>query len=195
MIKQPITYQDYNGVTRTENHYFNLSIDEIAELQGTVGGGDLETLMQMMIDKKDIVGMIGTFKKVMQLAYGVQSEDGRRFIKTPQAWDEFHSSNAFNELFFELLTDAEKSSNFIIGMLPGDFDAKMAKLKAAQDGRSVTVEDAKHEKYERTVDDYSREELLEMDQELFNKLVGTDPVKMDKAHLVIAMQRRSLGRG
>jgi hypothetical protein len=195
MIKQTVTFEDFNGVTHTEDHYFNLNVDEVAELQTSLGGGDLETLLQMMIDKKDISGLIGSFKKIMELAYGVRSEDGRRFVKTPEAWQEFYSSNAFNELFWELLTDAKKNADFVIGMLPGDFDAKVARLKTAQDSKNSALETAKHEPYERTVDDYSRDELLQMDQGLFNKLVGTDPVKMDKAHLIIAMQRRSLGKG
>ena len=39
MIKKNITYTDYNGVTRTEPFYFNLSKSELMEMEfGTVGG-------------------------------------------------------------------------------------------------------------------------------------------------------------
>lgn len=206
MIKQTVTYRDYFEVEHTEDFYFNLNIDEVMELQTSLGGGDLESLLKMMVDKKDIAGLIGSFKKIMELAYGVRSEDGKRFVKTPEAWQEFASSNAFNTLFWELLTDAKKAGDFVLGMLPGDFDEKVARLKALQEVnqqdllaassayKEAAIEEVQHEPYKRTVDDYSRDELLNMDQELFNKLVGTDPHKMHKEHLVIAMQRRTLGK-
>ena len=43
---------------------------------------------------------------------------------------------------------------------------------------------------EKTLEDYSREELLAMSQEQFDKLAGTDPTKMSREALSVAMQRR-----
>ena len=39
MLKKTITYKDYNGTERTEDHYFNLSEAECMEMEmGTTGG-------------------------------------------------------------------------------------------------------------------------------------------------------------
>ena len=39
MIKKTIKYVDFNGVERTEDHYFNLTKAEITEMQLGVKGG------------------------------------------------------------------------------------------------------------------------------------------------------------
>ena len=39
MLKRTIKFTDYNGVERTEEHYFNLTKAEVAEMQMTVSGG------------------------------------------------------------------------------------------------------------------------------------------------------------
>ena len=39
MLKKTITYTDYNGMTRTEDFYFNLSMAEVAEMEMSTAGG------------------------------------------------------------------------------------------------------------------------------------------------------------
>ena len=39
MLKKTMTYTDYDGVTRTEDFYFNLTQAEVAEMEMSVDGG------------------------------------------------------------------------------------------------------------------------------------------------------------
>ena len=39
MLKKNMTYEDYNGVSRTEDFYFNLTPAEVTEMELSVDGG------------------------------------------------------------------------------------------------------------------------------------------------------------
>lgn len=185
MLKQTITYDDFNDVTHTENFYFNLSAVELIDLQESFGE-DLEKLIQTMIEKKNVTGLMSAFRKIMQLAYGFRSEDGKRFIKTPEAWNDFSQSNAFNKLFWELITDAKKNADFIVGILPGDFDEKMARLTAAQ-------ESLENNEKPKPLDEYTLEELQALTSPEFDRLVSRHKGNIPKHVLAAAMARQTSG--
>ena len=117
MLAKQITYTDYDGVTRTETFYFNLSKAEIAEMQLTHPGGYAEYL-QRIIDAKDQAELIKAFKVLVLNSYGVKSEDGKRFRKSEELSKEFEESEAYSELFMELLSDTNAASNFVNGIMP-----------------------------------------------------------------------------
>lgn len=203
MLKLPITYDDFNDVTHTEDFYFNLSAVELIDLQDSFGE-DLEKLIQTMVEKKNIVGMMSAFRKIVQMAYGVRSEDGKRFIKSEELWGEFSQSNAFNKLFWELITDAEKNAEFIVGILPGDFDEKMARLTAAQEavktqtinldrpgGRAIAEGLLEKEEPSKKLEEYTKEELLNLSSDEFDRLVSRHKGNIPKHVLVVAMTRRT----
>ena len=88
MLKKVITYTDYNGVERTEEFLFNLSKAELMEMEmGTAGG--LSSMIQGIVDSKDIPAIVDIFKKLLLKAYGKKSPDGRRFIKSDEISQEF----------------------------------------------------------------------------------------------------------
>lgn len=117
MLKKTITFEDFNGEQITEDFYFNLSKAEIVELQVGTEKGLAETL-QEIVKANDGKLIIENFKKIILLAYGKKSEDGRRFIKSQDLRDEFEQSSAYSELFIELATNAEKAAEFINGIVP-----------------------------------------------------------------------------
>lgn len=117
MLAKPITYTDYNGDTLTETFYFNLSKAEIAELQLTHPGGYAEYL-QRIIDARDQAELVKAFKDLIMISYGVKSEDGKHFRKSDQISKDFEQSEAYSELFIELLSDADAAANFVNGIMP-----------------------------------------------------------------------------
>lgn len=117
MLTKAITYTDYDGVERTENFYFNLTKAELAELNLTTEGG-LQNVIQKIIDAKNVPEITKWFKKIIMLAYGEKSADGRRFIKSEKLTEEFLQTEAYSELFMELLTDEKAASDFVNGMIP-----------------------------------------------------------------------------
>lgn len=131
MIKKTITYTDFDGEKRTETHWFNLTKAEILEMELLTVGG-MEQLIQKIIEAKDVPSLVKLFKKLIHKSYGVKSADGKRFIKSHEALQEFTETNAYSELFMELATDSDAASEFIKGIIPADIDINdpIAKEKA-----------------------------------------------------------------
>ena len=117
MLKKTITYTDFNGVERKENFYFNLTKAEVIEMEMSVNGGMAEQI-QKIIDAQDVATIIKVFKEIILKAYGVKSDDGRRFIKSKEVTDDFAQTEAYSILFTELATDAEAAAAFINGIMP-----------------------------------------------------------------------------
>lgn len=125
MLKRTFVYEDYNGVTRTEDHYFHLSEAEIMEMEmGTTGG--LAEMIRKIVDAKDTPSIIKTFKEIILKAYGEKSADGKRFIKSDELSTAFSQTPAYSQLFMELGTDADKAAAFINGIMPANVKDKVA---------------------------------------------------------------------
>ena len=129
MIKKTVTYTDYNGVERTENCYFNLSKAEVMEMELSTEGGMAESI-QKIVDAKDAPAIIRVFKDLVLKAYGVKSDDGRRFMKTKpdgsRYADDFKETEAYSQIFMELATDADAAAKFVNGIVPADLAQKAA---------------------------------------------------------------------
>lgn len=129
MIKKTVTYIDYNGIERTENFYFNLSKAEVLEMQMSAEGGLAESI-QKVVDAKDTPAIIRVFKDLVLKAYGVKSDDGRRFMKTKpdgtRYADDFKETEAYSQIFMELATDADAAGEFVNGIVPADLAQKAA---------------------------------------------------------------------
>ena len=117
MIKQTITYEDFNGNKQTEDFYFNLTKAELIELEVEKDGGMASWLSGVVAaeSKKELVD---TFKKIILLSYGKKSEDGKRFIKSQELRDEFEQHAAYAELFMMLAEDDKAAAAFINGVVP-----------------------------------------------------------------------------
>lgn len=127
MIKKTITYTDYNGLERTESFYFNLSKAEVMEMELSADGGMAESI-QKIVDAKDAPAIIRVFKDLVLKAYGVKSDDGRRFMKVKpdgsRYADDFKETEAYSQIFMELATDAKAAADFVNGIVPADLAKK-----------------------------------------------------------------------
>lgn len=121
MLKKTFTYTDYNGVERTEDHYFNLSKAEVMEMEMSTTGG-LAEMIQRIIAAQDAPAIIKIFKDLIRKSYGVKSADGKRFQKSDELWAEFEQTEAYSMLFMELATDADAASKFINAIIPADLN-------------------------------------------------------------------------
>ena len=117
MLKKTIVYTDYNGTTRKEDFYFNLTQAEVTELEVSVEGGLVEQINRIVAAQNGKV-IIETFKDIILRAYGEKSPDGRRFIKNQEVRDAFAQTEAYSNLFMELATDAKAASEFVNGIVP-----------------------------------------------------------------------------
>jgi len=122
MLKKTITYTDYNGVERTEDFYFNLSKAEIAEMELSTEGGFAE-MIQRIVNAKDAAAIVDIFKKMILKAYGIKSDDGKRFMKSKEISEAFSQTEAYSQLFIELSTNADAGAAFVKGIMPADMVA------------------------------------------------------------------------
>lgn len=117
MLKETITYKDYNDVERTEDFYFNLSQAEIMEMELSTAGG-LAEMIKGVVAAQDAPAIIKIFKDLVLKAYGEKSPDGKRFIKSPEIAAAFSQTEAYSQLFMKLATDADAASKFVNGIVP-----------------------------------------------------------------------------
>ena len=121
MLKKTITYTDYNGHQRTEDFYFNLNKAELVELELSASGG-LTVMMDRVIAAEDNPTLFKIFKDLVLKAYGIKSDDGRKFIKNQEVRDDFAQTEAYSVLVMELVSDAEKAAEFFNLIIPQDSD-------------------------------------------------------------------------
>lgn len=134
MIKQDITYTNFEGEQETETLYFHLNKVELMEMQVSEKRGLAQyiTDIQKAENNKEIFRL---FKEIVLRAYGERSEDGKKFIKNERLREEFEGSLAYEELMVKIVTEADFASKFVNGIMP----AGMADQIAARMGQDSLV--------------------------------------------------------
>lgn len=130
MYVKEMEYTDFNGVTRKEKFYFNLTKAEILDMELGKAGG-LTEYISKIIEAQDTPTIMAMFKSLLLKAYGVKSDDGRRFIKNDQVREEFEQTQAFSDLYMLLALDDDEASKFVNAIVPDDMrvsDAQRAQF-------------------------------------------------------------------
>lgn len=117
MLVKTIKYTDYNGVEREETFRFNLSKAELTEMELSTEGGFVE-YAQKIIAAKDSAKLIELFKEMILKSYGEKTDDGRRFVKSPELSKAFSETEAYVTLYMELSTNEEAAIAFFNGIVP-----------------------------------------------------------------------------
>lgn len=117
MLTKKITYINLNDEEVTETAMFHLSTPELVRLDVQYEGG-LEGMLNRFVTTKDPKGIMEFFEKIISMAYGVKSEDGRSFRKSDELSRDFMQSPAYDELFMELLSDEKTASAFFNALVP-----------------------------------------------------------------------------
>lgn len=123
----------------TEQHHFHLSKADLVKMQLEEHGlkytdkaGETHEGLSAKIKKiqetEDGKAIMAELDDVIKRSYGIK--EGDRFVRSPEIAENFVSSEAYSELFFELCTNAEKAAEFMSGIVPGNLDAVMEQVKA-----------------------------------------------------------------
>ena len=112
MHKETVTYNDLNGVQRTEDFYFDLSKPEIVKMQASAKGGYDVQLRSIAADMNG-AKIMEFFENFITKSYGEKSEDGRRFMKSEEISRSFMETPAYEVLFEKLVTNDKYAADFV----------------------------------------------------------------------------------
>lgn len=126
MLKKTITYTDYLGTTRVEDHYFNLSKSELSDMQMSVEGG-LDKWLDKIMKGKSNREIYNTFVEIVDKAYGELSPDGKYHIKEDEEghklYKKFKQSPAYDALMDDICQNESTIAEFCKGILPKNLPA------------------------------------------------------------------------
>lgn len=161
MFKKTLTYTGHNGETVTEDHYFHLDKAELLEMEIGEGMSDKLATLSATKNGREI---IDTFKFFIQQSYGRRIDNGRRFSKKPEYFEEFSETGAYSALFMELATDADAGAKFVSGLMPADM-IKQVQEEAQSRGMTLDVPVEKPVAFNPATPGFSTDELQRMLQE------------------------------
>jgi hypothetical protein len=122
----------------------------------------LSEFMQRLIQTKDGKEIVETFKTIILSAYGKKSDDGRRFIKSPELREEFTQTPAYSELFMELAMNAESGAEFIRNLVPDDIAKDLPSIEQVQtEFTGDKASEIELTPADKALREMSREELME----------------------------------
>jgi hypothetical protein len=128
MIRQSITYTNFDDEEVTEEHYFHLSKLELIDLELAEEGG-MSAKLQAITESGDPKQILDTFKFIISKSYG-HRETGSKFVKSDEISNEFLTSPAFDQFYGQLLTDPGLAAEFINGVVPKDLASEPDVVKA-----------------------------------------------------------------
>lgn len=126
MLKKTITYEDYEGVVRTEDHYFNLTEAELTMIEMSESGG-YQKKLEEIIQMRNAPAYIDILRNLVKASYGKKSPDGRRFMKSEEIYQEFSETEAYSQFFMDLCTSDDAGMAFILGILPKTLSTQVEK--------------------------------------------------------------------
>lgn len=119
MIKQHVSYEDYDGNKVEKDLWFHLNKSDLAKMSLGFDNGLIEGLteLQQNGDKKAVAEFIDN---LLVNAYGVRKPGSDVFLKTPEIKEDFQYSLAHDEILMMLLGgEDDEIINFIVGIMPG----------------------------------------------------------------------------
>lgn len=116
MFRHEVEYVDFNGNERKETLYFHLSLPEVTRLEAEVGK-PIDQYAKEVSANQDMKTMIEFLERIILSSYGRKTSDGKSFHKSAELRKDFEYSQAYADLFEELLTDPELTKRFGEGVV------------------------------------------------------------------------------
>lgn len=131
MFERKFTFEGFDGKTYEDTWGFYLSKADLLEIQlGTFVG--LDQLMKRLIETQNGKEIMAIVREIIMKAVGHTSPDGRKFLRNDELRDEFRQTDAYSQLFTEMVTDPEKVLEFIFSAVPKEIGDKMREERAKE---------------------------------------------------------------
>jgi hypothetical protein len=128
MLTKTIKYKNFKDEEVTKDFQFYVSKADLAALGlGAEKDGGMETLLRRIVATNDGGRLTELFEQLIMLSVGEKSEDGELFIKNDEIKKKFRYSEAYSELFIELVTDTDKMIEFVNGIVPEGMKGEIQK--------------------------------------------------------------------
>lgn len=141
MIKQHVSYENYEGEIQEKDLWFHLNKSDIAKLGLKYENGLIDGLTELQ-KKGDKPAIAEFIDNLLVTAYGERVPGSDVFKKTPEIRENFQYSLAHDELLMMLLGgEDDEIINFIVGIMPGvkneDRLRIIAQVKEAQEKNAL----------------------------------------------------------
>lgn len=128
MYAKKIKFMDLRGNKVEGEFFFNLNKAEIIKWLTTSGDYTLDKVLERLSKERNGKKIMEIFEEMIKMSYGRPALDGVKFEKSEEIWNNFYQSDAYSELFTELVTDAAKAADFINRIIPKDLADEVAKI-------------------------------------------------------------------
>lgn len=173
MIKKIIKFEDFDGKTVEETHYFHLSMAEIVEAEAN--GNALLTRIKAIQDPKVTPAQtINIFSEIVVMAWGERDKDHpSSFIKSEEGRKRFKTSLALDAFLKEIIDGSgEGVVDFIAGILPKNLLEDERIKEAIEEANNIALPAIENAKPEEPKAPSTSEENAELTKEEQNLLSG-----------------------
>ena len=118
MIKETMTYKDFNGEERTDDFYFHLSTLEWLRMDKKYGG--IREFIRKAVKDGDEYAILNMLEDMVKSSYGEKSLDGARFVKNEELVERFTQTEAYSDMLIGFFTDTQKGIDFFNRLMPED---------------------------------------------------------------------------
>lgn len=118
MIKETMTYKDFNGEERTDDFYFHLNTLEWLRMDKKYGG--IREFIRKAVKDSDEYAILNMLEDLVKSSYGEKSMDGARFIKNEDLVEKFTQTEAYSDMLIGFFTDTQKGIDFFNRLVPED---------------------------------------------------------------------------
>ena len=118
MVKETITYTNFNDENVTDTFYFNLTTAEWLRIDASYQSfGGIKGFLEAATKKQDKEGILKLFEKLLLTSYG-ERPDGVKFVKSKELSDAFSYSEAYSELLMKFLQNTDEGIRFFNALAP-----------------------------------------------------------------------------
>lgn len=135
MLKQTVTYTDFDGESQTEDLYFHLSLPDLVDMEAEHPEG-IGKYLDGVVKSGDNQLLMVVFKDLIARTYGERPGDGKRFERSPEISNAFMQTAAYEAFFSQLISSATSAGDFFNGVLSKEL------LSALDDEKKKTGEKA-----------------------------------------------------
>lgn len=134
MQKLTVQYPNWYGDLETEDLYFHLNIKELQDMEKW--DVPLTQRIAKLTKTEDGKEAFDLMRDIIEAAYGERSDDGKRFVKSPEILKNFTQGLAYDEVILTFIDGSTDLGKFIEGLLPKKV-FELAKKNTKESGEEV----------------------------------------------------------